>query len=164
MAGIIILKILRGLVKDRIQTIKDAEKFVVNGWELAETYFPFQKITDLPEAGKCWVMGLASDDAPFSRSNSYTKEIPIHVGFQKMVSDPRKVSEIDPLIQLEQQLREAVAGMKHPNFSWVRTESLKDSNDTPFAFVGLREHNIFEAYFTAFFTTQVAATNFLVDT
>lgn len=153
----IVLKEARKAVHDRIKSFRDAGKYAINGFEIEETYFPFQKLTDVPPAGKVWVIGLASDDVPFSRANSYTKEIPIQVGLQKLISDPRKTAEIDSYITLEQQLRETVFGMDDQRFTLLRIESLKDQNDTPFAFMGLREQHTFEAYFTAFFSTQLAS-------
>ena len=60
----------------------------------------------------------------------------------------------DSLAEFVEQLREVCrleidGGTSY--FSWVRNEALKDSNDVPFSYAGLREGGFFEAYFTAFF-------------
>jgi len=61
-------------------------------------------------------------------------------------------------VELEEQLRDVCRKEVDPDqetFSWLRTEALKDRDDnvTPYSFVGLREAGMFEAYFTAYYTT-----------
>lgn len=149
MASIIIT--LRDLVATRIAALKESEEFSNNDFELSATWFPFKKLEELPARGQVYVLGLAKDDERISRGNAYTSEIPVHLGLQKLLSDPRDTAAIDAMVELENELREAVRTLDDDRFAWIRTEALKDQNEIPFSYVGLREANVFEAYFTAFF-------------
>lgn len=147
--------LLREIVFAAIEQKKRTEQYTVNDFEVEETYLPHQKLTEIPAAGKVWVIGLSGDDTLLTRGDSFTREIPIQIGLQKLLQgDPRELTrQIDRYRELEDQLRDTcrLCTKEHEHFDWRRNEALKDENGTPFSFMGLRDQNTLEAYFTAFY-------------
>lgn len=147
---------LRRLLHDAILDRKRTGQYIQSDFELEQTYYPWQKLSDIPQAGKVWVISLAADDTIQTRGYAFKREYPVQIGLQKVLDgDPRKLTqEIDTYRQLEEQLRDTLreAVKEHRQFGWMRTEALKDENGTPFHFTGLREQNTFEAFFTAYYT------------
>lgn len=127
--------------------------FVKSGWTSARSWMPYTHLEDFPVGGQVWVIGLGSDDENTqSRGNVCRRILPVQVALQVQISDPKDNALIDPWIELHDQLREVCRLEVDPGqdrFSWQTNEALKDSNETPFSFVGLREGAFFEAYFTA---------------
>ncbi|MGD9647085.1 MAG: hypothetical protein AB7U73_15345 [Pirellulales bacterium] len=146
---------LRQLVYAAIVTRKRTDGFIVNDFEVEETYLPHTRLTDLPDAGKVWVIGLAGDDARVARSDAFERDIPIQIGLQKHLHGKvgELTKEIDRYRELEDQLRDVCRTCvhDHKHFAWTRNEALKDENGMPFNFMGMREQNTLEAYFTAFY-------------
>jgi len=52
-------------------------------------------------------------------------------------------------------LKLACTSLADKKYSWDRTESMKDENGIPISFTGLREAQIFEAYWVSFYKTFV---------
>lgn len=157
---------LAQLIETKVNDYKAAAKFADNSFAVERTYFPTQRLPDVPEDGKLWIISLAADDAIVSRGNLYTSEIPIQLAYQRLLSikpaekgkGPQDLTTvIDTLIELEEQFRDAVqdAVIGNENFTWLRNEALKDENETPFSFTGLREANTFETFFTAVYSVQL---------
>lgn len=161
------LTIIRDLVFDKIKDTKTASGYSFNDFELEKTYFPVTKLEDLNilPNGKVYIIGLAFDtDGPVARTYAGAQsEIPIQVVFQKTVKDPRDVTELDPLVNFVEELEatcrlevvnsndEDEGGPAPKPYQWLRSTSLKDENEVPFAYVGLREASVFEAWFNAFY-------------
>lgn len=151
---------LRDLVYTHLVAEKTANEFSNNDFTIAKTYLPFQRLEDIPDDGKLWIIGLASDDEKISRKHSYTKEIPLQFLFQKRLegNPTDETTELDSLVFLEEQIRKAVSDSVLPSntFQWLRTSAMKDENETPFNYTGLREANVFEAFFISSFHTIVS--------
>lgn len=148
--------LIRQAVYTAIETARDAGLYTLGKeWSLDWAYMPYTELPDMDPKGQVWVLGLAADDEQKqSRANLTQKEIPVQVALQKLVGSPDDKEHIDRLILMEEQLRWTVrkaVDITEEEFSWIRTESLKDDEGTPFSFMGLREGNVFEAYFTAYF-------------
>jgi len=149
---------LRNRVFDTLENKRVAGDFIFNNFEVIKTYLPFVSLEDLAENnGRLYIIGLAFDyDAPATRTTAGTRnEIPIQVAFQKVVTDPQNIEEMDKLVDLVEGFYEACRkdvvdedDDKVP-YQWLRNEALKDENETPFAYMGLRKDNVFEAYFSA---------------
>ena len=157
-------------IRDRVlQAIKGhklAAGFPFNEFDLDKTYYPYSKLEKLAAKpqGQVWVIGLAFDtDQPKTRTTAGSRnEIPVQVAFQKVVENPQDVDELDNLIDFVEELQEVcrllvvdeesvdAQGEAIP-YQWLRNEALKDENETPYAYMGLREANVFEAYFSAFY-------------
>lgn len=144
---------LRQLVHDAILDRKRRGEFVVNDFELEVTRRPLTLLADAPEAGKVWIVGLAAGDQIVGRNKSFTREIPVQIAVQLLLPDaPEKCEALcDRYEDLEDELRDTARTLTHQHFSWIRNEPLRDENGTPFSFIGLRQHNTFEAFFTAFY-------------
>jgi len=141
----------------------DMAGYVLTGLSVERAWVPRETLeglaTDHPN-GKIYIVGMSSDDEQNqSRSNLCKKVFPVMVGIQKVVDgNPESTAtktEIDQLVELEEQVRESVRNADPDNFSWSRSEALKDEDGTPFSFMGMREANVFEAYFTAYFNAVV---------
>lgn len=134
--------------------------FNSNNFESARTWLPYTHLEDFPSGGKVWVIGLGSDDENTqSRTNTCSRILPVQVSLQVQISDPQDASLIDPWVELHDQLREVCRLEVDPDqesFSWMRNETLKDENDLPFSFMGLREGAFFEAFFTTYFRTTLS--------
>lgn len=148
-------------LRDGLETAINAAKptYVVTNFTLEAAWVPRETLeglaTDFPN-GKVYIIGMAADDEPNqTRTNLCKKTLPVSIGIQKVINEnPESVAgktAIDLYVELEEQIRETCRKHDPDNFSWLRTESLKDEDGTPFSFMGLREANIFEAYFTAYF-------------
>lgn len=142
---------LRQLVHDAILDRKRRAGYVVNDFELAMTRRPVTDVGKAPAGGKVWIVGLAASDQVLSRDRAFTREIPVQIALQLLLPDGVKDSEalLDRYEDLEEELRDTARTLEHEHFAWLRTEPLRDENGTPFSFVGLREYNTFEAFFTA---------------
>jgi len=152
---------IRQLVYQAIHAKKLAGGFVDNDWELDWTYLPYQELKDIPPNGKVWIIGLAhGDEEALTRGNLTSMEIPVQVGFQRLVNaSPAGRSVLDMLVELVEQLREVCrkeVAADDNGFSWLRTESLKDPDETPYSYMGLRQASSFETYFTPYYKTILA--------
>lgn len=136
---------------DAIEAAKSG--LVITDFGVAESYLPYQRLKDITTAPKVWVVSLSQEDqTAINRQKSADTHYPVQVGIQKAVADPTDVAAIDLLVEFTEQLRDVVRQNVDPTgYSWIRDESIKGENDTPFNYVGMREGNYFENYFTAFF-------------
>lgn len=147
---------VRGEMATRISLKKALGEYVFNDFNVVETYLPYQRLetfsTEHP-GGKLYVIGLAYDQATNkSRTNLTLEEVPVMVGYQKYVSNVSDVDAIDNLIRFVGELYDtARKDFDLDGYTWLRNESLKDENNTPYSFLGLRDAGLFEAYFTAFY-------------
>lgn len=156
-----ILTEIRDRVFTTIKDKKDGTQFSFNNFDLEKTYYPWQTLQELeakPE-GRVYVIGLAFDtDSPKTKTTAGSRnEVPIQVAFQKVVKDPQDVNEIDALVDFVEELQTAcrknVVDEEDEDvpYQWLRNEALKDENETTYAYIAMREANVFEGYFTAFY-------------
>jgi hypothetical protein len=148
--------ILRQIIFDAIDEKRRLNQFLINDFEIEQTYFPWQRLEDVPEAGKVWVISLAADDKLLTRADTFERDIPIQIGLQHKLKGAKPgdmTLEIDRYRELEDQLRDAcrLATKDHSHFDWRRTEALKDESGMPYSFTGMRQNSTFEAYFVAYY-------------
>lgn len=145
-------------IEEKIEARKAAAQYVFNDFTVQRTALPLTTLEELPAAGKVYIVGLAPDEQGIlTRCNAAETEIPVQIGYQR-ATIPTDTETIDNLKLLTEQLLETVRKDVDPEIawaSWLRSIWLKDENGTPFTFMGLREGNFFEAYFTAFFKVAV---------
>lgn len=147
---------VRGELYTRINLKRALAEYVFNNFTSEETYLPYKELqkfdTDHP-GGHVYVIGLAYDQGETkSRTNLVLEEVPVMVGYQRRISDHTDTALLDQLVQFMEELYDtARKDFDLDGYTWNRNESLKDENGTPYAFVGLREAGLFEAYFTAFY-------------
>lgn len=155
------------------QKIRDARMSSVGGlpsFESVDSMFaavdvqgswnPRSSVEQLKADARIWVIGLAYDDAEnLDRNNLTTRTIPIQIAIQAALPQDgdRLDSEISKWVQLDEIVRDLIRHRDTPPdaYTWLRTESLKDPNGTPFAFSGLRQGSFYESYFTAYFKVVV---------
>lgn len=148
---------IRDEVYNRILVKRAGAEFVFNDFDVEKTWFPYERLealaTDHP-AGKVYVIGLAPTDAVVkSRTNLSQRESPIMLGYQRAEVNPQDQTLIDDLVELVEQLDNlCIKDVDAELFSFSRLEYLKDENEVPFSFMGLRNANVFEAYFTVYYT------------
>jgi hypothetical protein len=145
---------LKMLVYDAIYARRAANQYVFNDFALKRGFLPFTALKDFPEKGQVYIVGLTGGDGPaVSRTNVAPRESPVQIGFQRQV-DAQDETLLDNLCELVEQIRDTArldVAVDSNDWRWVRNEPLLDENKTPFVFMGLREANLFEAYFTAYY-------------
>jgi hypothetical protein len=147
-------RIIRQLVYDAILARKRAGGFTINDFELEITRQPLTSIDKAPPGGKVWIVGLAAADHVITRSKAFTRDVPVQIALQKLItagSPAENEAELDRYEDLEDELRDTARLVEHERFAWLRNEPLRDENGTPFSYAGLRQHSTFEAYFTAYY-------------
>lgn len=152
-----LLQQARDELYQRIVAKRDAGGYVISGFSVEKTYLPYQRLEDFSSQhpqGKVYVIGLATEQPQrLGRTPSAQVDVPVMVGYQRL-AEPQDTAGLDTLAEFVEQLQDtARLDFDLEGFAWLRTESLKDENNTPFAFVGLREAGLFEAYFTAYYRT-----------
>lgn len=154
-----ILQDLMEMVHDAIDTIRTAEGFINNDFILKKAFLPISDLTELHNKGCVTVIGLASDDTRGNRKSSeiyFVRETPIRVAVQGLVENTLDVDQIYPWLELEEQIRDAVAeSPDQAKYTWMRHQSLKDENETPFNYIKLREASTVEAYFDSYFRAEL---------
>jgi len=145
---------IRDEVYTRILVSKAAEWFNFNDFGTEKTWLPHSTLpeltTDYPN-GKVYVIGGAPEDIVIaSKTGTNVKEQRVMVGYQRAAVDHQDQALIDDLVELVEMLDHlCLTKVDQDLFTPVRLEYLKDENEVPFAFMGLRDGNVFEAYFTA---------------
>lgn len=133
--------------------------FVMADFATERSWLPHQALEDMPDGGKVWICHLAEDDLPSqSRTNTTRKEIPVQIAVQKVVNHD-DLATLDTLAELVEQIREVCRLEVDPDqtgFSFLRIEALKDDNEVPYSYAGMREGGFFEAYFTVFYNYVLA--------
>lgn len=152
-------------VRNRVlQGLKaSADSFVVTNIQYAASHIPFAKLEDpQTQAGLCWVIASILDDKDrktrvgVQGGPLVMREFGIQVAYQQANVLPTDVDTLDALCLLVEQFRDAVKNYDYsisPDFVpfWTRNETLRDENGVPYHYYMLREGNIFESYFTAYF-------------
>lgn len=150
-------QILRGVVCAAIETARRAGQYEINDFDTRETYFPADRLPEVPEAGTVWIEYQANDDRLLTRGKSFEREIGIRVTFQKRLSGDEKneTAECDRYGELLDQLRDTARGCTTDDsrFAWLRNEGQRDSAGQPISFAVFREANLFLGQFTAHFQT-----------
>ena len=132
-----------------------------------KSHLPLAKITDpITKAGRVWV--IASGNSQRDRKTRpgvaggvlVTQEVIVQVAFQQSNISPDDIESIDNCCLQIEQLQDVVKDYDYYNAApqlgllWTRNESLRDENGLPFHYYMIREGNIFESYFYAYFIFQ----------
>lgn len=159
------LLVARDTVFNVLQALQQSSSFVYNSFTLKKDYIPFQKIeATATQAGFLYVIGGAVDDSdrktrPGVPGGTFiTRQVAVQVAFQRSNVLPDDIPTLDAMVLLREQLLDAVKDgdyscPQNPAFAmlWQRSETLRDENGVPFHYYMLREANVFETYFTAYF-------------
>lgn len=146
------LKLIRNGLHDAIQANRNAEEYILNEFELKKGYRAQQKLEALTSDGCLTVVALATDEARVLRSQAREAEYQVQFGLQARVG--ANVDEGDDLLLLWEQIFETCASdqlVSGHNFSFQKTEALRDANGLPYNLNLLREASTFEMVATAFY-------------
>ncbi len=146
---------LRKSLAEYIEQGKSANLFVQNSFTVNELYVPFEEIhklnADAP-GGELYLQQLPTDETLASRNNLAVVDTGILIGFRIGKVQSNKNETIDTLVNLVNQLKYVCRTFSHhANYSWLRTESIKDENGTPMLYVASTQAGLFHTYFTAFY-------------
>lgn len=130
-----------------------------------KSWIPLARIEDpVTKAGLCWVIGQCVEEKDRKTrvgiNPIVTREILVQVAYQQSDVVPDDTDTIETLCDVLEHLRDAVKNYSYttssgnPDFQplWIRNEPLRDENGVPMTYYKQREANVFEAYFTAYFT------------
>jgi hypothetical protein len=158
----------RDAVYTAINTKKTAEEFTLNNsFDLKRTWRPWAELErfdptdgDLKD-GRVYVIGARIDDiVNQSRSNMVQVSSPVHVGFQRAISNVDNYEEVDNYVRFLGELIDTCRLLTDITTtltcSFSRLEWLRDPDGVPLSFIHLRESHFFEAYFTAYYTSVLA--------
>lgn len=148
--------ILRNLLAVEIIAKQQEDFFTFNNFDVEQVWIPEEEVEDLVKDhpyGKLYIIASPWDEGPnLSRHSSLAlREIPISLGFQKGKVLTSDTAGIDLLVDLIDGLYEVCRELEHDDYTWLRTESLKDANGVPFNYNTMANHNVFSAYFTCYY-------------
>jgi len=132
--------------------------YVLVDFDIEKTYFPKENLEDLAAKPKVKIIGMnvgTARDRELRRTTALTLEIPVQVCIQQKVS-PTDTLTIDELVEFCEQVMttceddQLVSG---ENYSYTRTEPLKDENGLEFSYDDLSSQGVFQSIFTVFYTT-----------
>lgn len=150
-----ILYNLREEVSTRVSLKKTASGFVFNDFDVETGWFDYDLLDKLEEdhpQGLVFIAGMVADvDSNKSRSNLSMREVPVMVGYKRMLTDPFNNSALDVLEEFMDELTEICRlEVNLEGYSWTRTEWLKDESGLPLGFQAFQQ-NLFAGWFTAYF-------------
>lgn len=150
--------LLRNALYDAIEARKllsPPDNFsLTNSFATEKVWLPYKEAEDLRANypyGVLYLIGLDMDETVIDRANEAVVEGAIQLGYQKALTDTYSVPEVDALVGLVKEIRDTCRTFDNETYAWLRTESMKDENGIPFSFIGAREGNFFEAFFTCFY-------------
>lgn len=150
---------LRKSLAEYIGQGKTAELFLVNQFDIVEQYVPFDEIYKLNAdhaGGKLYLQQLPVDEDLASRANLAAAEVGVIIGFRIGNVNSSETEALDDLVNFINQLKYVCRTFEHhANYSWLRTETIKDQNGTPMAYVASTQAGVFQTYFTAFYRYHV---------
>jgi hypothetical protein len=150
---------LRNGIATGLEAIREASGFEYNGFSTSQTWIPLSLLTDAStKAGRLWIIGSSlGDEERASRAGQpfVSRDLICQVSYQQSdISDNpagNRDSTLDTLVDLQEQLRSAVKNLSIPGLTWIRNVGMKDEDGIPFSYFAIREANLFEAYFAAYF-------------
>jgi len=153
---------IRDEVYLRIATKQTAGNFYfANDFILEKTWRPWETLENLFDptkypSGKVYVIGgRPGDMLTQSRDNVCLRDYPVQIGFQHPISKIDDDTEIDTYAAFVEELEETCrievdTALLQVSFS--RIEPMRDPNGIPMSYIMMRDANVFEAYFTVFYT------------
>lgn len=148
---------IRDEIYTRILSKKTALGFSLNSFSLQKTWRPRleteELFQDYPNGILYVVGGTLGDREAISRDNTVNVEVSVKLGFQAPLTDPDTLTGVDALTDLIDELDDVCRNDVHNNseYSYFRTEFLKDENGVPFDFVVIDTLSTFESYLTVYY-------------
>lgn len=133
--------------------------YVLPDLDVARAWIPWARREDLEAAyidetqdppvvgAKCYVIPMTENARGLTRRNAVLYEIPLQVSLQAPLTDHQDVSQVDLLIELEEQISATVRSVAiNEVYSWNRMETIQDENGLPYDFTKLRDEFTYECY------------------
>lgn len=142
---------LADAIKARV--VADTSGYIQTDLVVERAWVPYRLRADIEgDPAQLWVIPMNHDAFPSQSRRSLTRvEVPIQTGLQKTITDHQVTTEIDELVELDEQILNSIRLLNPSLYSWVRTESLKDENALPMDFTKIRDENTFESYHIHYF-------------
>jgi microsomal dipeptidase-like Zn-dependent dipeptidase len=146
---------IRDAVYDKIVASKAT--FVITRFDVEKTYFPSEDLENLSEQPKVKVIAVgfgSNRERVYRDGKTIQLDLPVQVAIQQKV-DPKNNPPIDKLVELIEQIMniceddELVSGQ---DYTWLRTEPLKDENDLIYSYEALTVNGVFQAVFTVHYS------------
>ena len=146
---------IRDAVYDKIVASKAT--FVITRFDVEKTYFPSEDLENLSEQPKVKVIAVgfgSNRERVYRDGKTIQLDLPVQVAIQQKV-DPKNNPPIDKLVELIEQIinicedDELVSGQ---DYTWLRTEPLKDENDLIYSYEALTVNGVFQAVFTVHYS------------
>lgn len=147
------------LIRDGVYNkfVSQQSTFEIGPVQIEKTYFPQEDLEDLSEHPHIKVVGFFLGDdltRELRLARAYPIDIPVSISIQQHV-DKKDTAYIDKLHRLIRQLLQLLEDdelVEGYNFSWMRTEPLKDENGLIYSYEQLASQGVFQAIFTAHYT------------
>ena len=151
---------LRNLLALEVSIKRQEGFYTHNDFMVEQVWVPEEELENLAKSYpgvKLYVITSPWEEGPNQTrcSGLALREVPISFGFQKAQVLTSDVAGIDLLVDLIDELYDVCRHFDHRDYSWIRTEALKDENGVPFNYTNLINHNVFEAYFTVYYNHVV---------
>lgn len=146
---------IRDAVYDKIVASKST--FVITRFDVEKTYFPSEDLENLAEQPKVKVIAVGfgnNRERVYRDGKAVQLDVPVQVAIQQKV-DQKSNPIIDRLVELVEQIMnvceddELVIGK---DYTWMRTEPLKDENDLIYSYESLSSNGVFQAVFTVHYS------------
>ena len=145
---------IRKAVHDQI--VAEQSNFVLTDFDIEQTYYPTSRLEDIgnkPEVKICSV-GMGTDRGRELRDPSKkVLELGVMVHVQQRIS-PTDTDTADDLIELGEDIMDACEDdelVTGEEYSWLRTEPLKDENDLIYSYEALTVDGVFQTVFVLFY-------------
>lgn len=130
-----------------------ANDYVINYADVEKTYYPQENLESLESEPKIKVIAIgygSSRMREYRAAGTVLLDVPVQIAIQRRVN-PTDTATIDELVLLIEQVMntceddELVAG---EDYTWDRTDPLKDDNDLIYSYEQLTVEGVFQAVFT----------------
>lgn len=145
------LLMIRNAVFEAIEN--QMNQLVITDFDLIATYYPKTELQTLAKP-RVFVIPMQWSEDKLTRNSARSLELPVQIAVQQKVT-PTDTPTIDLLICFVEELNRICAKLNCTQFVWLRTEPMRDPNNTPISYMALHEQHLFQATFTAYYQSAV---------
>lgn len=134
--------------------------FVLTDFDIVSTYRPETLFSDLTSDGELIVTGTTADAERVSRGKAKREDVMLKFGLRFPIAaageGTDEYTEVNTYLELMEQLKSWIEVVPNPTgiqtYTFLSHTPLKDDQDTPLSYLGMREANMFEAYWLSHFS------------
>lgn len=138
------------------QIVAEKSNLSTTDFDLDQTYYPTSRLEDIgnkPEVKVCSI-GMGTDRGRELRDPTMkVLELGVMVHVQQRI-DPTDTDTADDLIELVEDIMDKCEDddlVSGENYTWLRTEPLKDENDLIYSYEALTVNGVFQSVFVLFY-------------